>query len=95
MCKIPEIDFFASLLRVEELTCSRVLNCSREKLENEKDSRSLGVNRNSVDDYAVAIALIRENRINCIIIRDSLVMSNYTEQALNRVLSAVCAKCER
>lgn len=22
-------------------------------------------------------------------------MSNYTEQALNRVLSAVCAKCER
>lgn len=50
--------------------------------------------RNSVDDYAVAIALIRENRINCIIIRDSLVMSNYTEQALNRVLSAVCAKCK-
>lgn len=84
--------FPSSSGRVNLLACFKLLE---EKLENEKDSRSLGVNRNSVDDYAVAIALIRENRINCIIIRDSLVMSNYTEQALNRVLSAVCAKCER
>lgn len=79
--------------RVNLLACFKLLE--RKIGKREKSRRVLIGIRNSVDDYAVAIALIRENRINCIIIRDSLVMSNYTEQALNRVLSAVCAKCER